>query len=47
MEEKQRRLDREHGVFGIGADWEKIREIKKERIASCDRLRSLGISTQY
>lgn len=42
-ERKERRKDSEVGIFGIGADWDKVRRIEAEAIESCEILRGLGI----
>lgn len=42
-ERKERRKDAEVGIFGIGADWDKVRRIEAEAIESCEILRGLGI----
>ena len=44
IDRKHRRKEELIGVFGIGTDWEKVREIDKEPLEACDRLRQLGIS---
>ena len=40
---KERRKEREIGLFGIGTDWEKVRQIESEKIESCEELRRLGV----
>lgn len=40
---KERRKDREVGLFGIGTDWEKVRKIEAEPIPACEELRSMGL----
>ncbi|KAF8967611.1 hypothetical protein BDZ97DRAFT_1903211 [Flammula alnicola] len=39
---KERRKEAEVGIFGIGTDWEKVKKIDNEVIASCEELRRLG-----
>lgn len=43
---KQRKIAEETGLFGWGADYDKIRKIRAEKHPSCDKLRSWGKSTQ-
>lgn len=43
LDSKERRKDREVGLFGIGTDWEKVKRIEEEKIESCDELRRLGL----
>jgi DnaJ family protein B protein 12 len=44
IDRKRRRKEELIGMFGIGTDWEKVREIDKEPLEACDRLKQLGIS---
>ena len=44
IDRKHRRKEELIGVFGIGTDWEKVREVDKEPLEACDRLKQLGIS---
>lgn len=44
IDRKHRRKEELIGLFGIGTDWEKVREIDKEPMEACDRLKQLGIS---
>ena len=44
IDRKQRRKEELIGLFGIGTDWAKVREIDKEPLEACDRLKQLGIS---
>ena len=43
LDDKERRKDREIGVFGFGTDWEKVKKIEQEPIESCDKLRQMGL----
>ncbi|KAI0369165.1 DnaJ-domain-containing protein [Pilatotrama ljubarskyi] len=43
LDHKQRRKEQEIGLFGIGTDWTKVRKIEEEPIASCERLKSMGL----
>lgn len=43
---KERRKEAEVGIFGIGTDWEKVKKIDSEVIASCEELRRLGYLKQ-
>ncbi|KAF8347870.1 hypothetical protein F5887DRAFT_669752 [Amanita rubescens] len=40
---KERRKEAEVGIFGIGTDWEKVREIEQEKVESCEELKRLGV----
>lgn len=40
---KERRKNQEVGMFGIGTNWTKVREIEEEPVPSCDELRKLGL----
>ncbi|EPQ56318.1 DnaJ-domain-containing protein, partial [Gloeophyllum trabeum ATCC 11539] len=43
IDRKQQRKEAEVGFFGIGTDWEKVRQIDQEKVESCDRLREMGL----
>ena len=43
LDSKQRRKDQAFGLFGIGADWEKIKQIEAETVESCERLKAMGL----
>ncbi|KAJ6619844.1 hypothetical protein B0H10DRAFT_2023673 [Mycena sp. CBHHK59/15] len=40
---KVRAKDAEIGVFGIGTDWDKVKQIENEVVASCEELKRLGL----
>ncbi|PCH44312.1 DnaJ-domain-containing protein [Wolfiporia cocos MD-104 SS10] len=44
LERKERRRDQEVGLFGIGTDWEKVRQIEAEKVESCEQLRNYGFA---
>lgn len=44
IDRKHRRKEELIGLFGIGTDWEKVREIDKEPLEACDRLKQFGLS---
>ncbi|KAG6919525.1 hypothetical protein DXG01_005115 [Tephrocybe rancida] len=44
MDHKERARDQEVGLFGIGTNWEKVRAIEKEVVASCEELKRLGVA---
>ena len=44
VDRKHRRKEELIGLFGIGTDWEKVREIDKEPLEACDRIKQLGIA---
>lgn len=41
-QQKSERLMHARGFFGLGADWDKIREIEKTELTHCVKLRKLG-----
>lgn len=43
MNKRQRRKEAEIGFFGVGTDWEKVKEIEAEMFASCEELKRLGL----
>lgn len=43
LDKRERKKEAEIGFFGIGTNWDKIKEIEKERIASCEELKRLGV----
>lgn len=43
VDRKERLKNQEVGMFGIGTDWDKVRQIDAETIPSCDELRRLGL----
>ena len=43
MDSKQRRKDQALGFFGIGADWEKVKQIEAETVESCETLKRMGL----
>ena len=43
LDRKQRRKDQEIGIFGLGTDWDKVKQIDQEPIESCDKLRAMGL----
>ena len=43
IDRKERLKNQEVGLFGIGTDWEKVRQIDAQPIKSCDELRRLGL----
>ncbi|KAJ3928546.1 MAG: hypothetical protein NXY57DRAFT_964441 [Lentinula lateritia] len=43
QDRKERLLDAERGIFGIGTDWDKVRKIQKEPIEACVELERLGV----
>ncbi|BEJ13726.1 hypothetical protein CspHIS471_0309000 [Cutaneotrichosporon sp. HIS471] len=42
---RQRKIAEEAGVFGWGADYAKIRELRSQTNAACEQLRKWGVST--
>ncbi|THH14978.1 hypothetical protein EW146_g5419 [Bondarzewia mesenterica] len=43
LDAKQRRRDAAIGFFGIGADWDKVRQIDAEKVESCEVLKTMGL----
>lgn len=43
IDRKERLKNQEVGLFGIGTDWDKVRQIDQEPIESCDELKRLGL----
>jgi DnaJ homolog subfamily B member 12 len=43
LDSKQRRKEQALGFFGIGADWEKVKQIEAEPIESCETLKQMGL----
>ncbi|KAF9466104.1 DnaJ-domain-containing protein [Collybia nuda] len=43
VDRKERAKEREIGLFGIWADWEKVTKIQNEVIESCEELKRLGV----
>ncbi|KAJ4475070.1 hypothetical protein J3R30DRAFT_3294923 [Lentinula aciculospora] len=43
QDRKERLLDAERGIFGIGTDWDKVRKIQREPIDACVELERLGV----
>jgi len=43
LDRRERRKEAEVGVFGFGTDWDKVREIEKEAVESCEELKKLGV----
>jgi len=41
-ERKERAKEAEFGLFGIGTDWEKVKNIEAEVVESCEELKRLG-----
>jgi DnaJ family protein B protein 12 len=42
LQRKEKRKDVELGFFGIGTDWEKVKQIEGEVVPSCEELKRLG-----
>jgi DnaJ homolog subfamily B member 12 len=43
MDSKQRRKEQASGFFGIGADWDKVKQIDTEKVESCETLKRMGL----
>lgn len=42
IDNRERRKEAEVGFLGLGTDWNKVREIEKEQVPSCEELKRLG-----
>ena len=40
--DKERRKEREIGLFGIGTDWEKVKAIEAEEVPSCEEYKRVA-----
>jgi len=43
IDKKQRAKDAELGIFGIGVDWDRVKEIEDQIVPSCKELERLGL----
>ena len=43
IERRERKKNAEIGFLGIGADWNRVKEIEREPVESCEELKKLGI----
>ena len=43
LDSKQQRKERAIGFFGIGADWEKVKQIEAEPAENCETLKRMGL----
>ncbi|KAK2463535.1 hypothetical protein APHAL10511_004286 [Amanita phalloides] len=43
VDRKEQKKQAEIGIFGIGTDWEKVRQIEQEKSKSCEELKRLGV----
>lgn len=43
VDRREREKEREVGLFGIGTDWQKVKEIESQVIESCEELKRLGV----
>ncbi|CDZ97232.1 Molecular chaperone (DnaJ superfamily) [Phaffia rhodozyma] len=41
-ERKQREIERHSGFFGVGADWEKVKNTQQQKLESCEELKRFG-----
>ena len=44
---RDRRIEANSGWLGVGADWEAVKRIRKEKLESCEVLKAKGIIGQY
>lgn len=47
IERRNDELQRAKGLFGIGADWDKIQKLTDMRLDKCDELSRLGYRVNY
>lgn len=40
---REARIERNRGLFGIGADWDTIKKIQAEKMPNCEKLQQLGL----
>ncbi|CAE7074872.1 unnamed protein product [Rhizoctonia solani] len=40
-EHRERRIDQNKGIFGFGADWDKVRKLQAEKLPHCEKLTAL------
>ncbi|KAI0040961.1 DnaJ-domain-containing protein [Auriscalpium vulgare] len=43
MDSKRTRRDNALGFLGLGADWEKVKQIEAEKVESCETLKKMGL----
>jgi DnaJ family protein B protein 12 len=43
IDKRERIKNAEIGFLGIGTDWERVREIEREPVESCEELKKLGV----
>lgn len=46
VQNRNERLQRARGFFGLGADWDEVKRIEAEELKHCSKLRSLGYRVQ-
>lgn len=46
-DQRERKVEANSGWLGVGADWEAIRRIKKEKLESCETLLDKKLIHQY
>lgn len=47
IQDRNQRADAKRGIFGIGADWEAVRRIGKEKLDSCEMLLNKKLISRY
>ncbi|ELU43413.1 endoplasmic reticulum protein [Rhizoctonia solani AG-1 IA] len=40
-EHRERRMEQHKGIFGFGADWDKVKQIQNEKLPNCEKLTAL------
>lgn len=46
-DERARRIEAKSGWLGVGADWEAVKKIQREKLESCEVLKVKSIISQY
>jgi DnaJ homolog subfamily B member 12 len=44
---RERKIEANSGWLGVGADWEAVKRIRKEKLESCEMLKAKSIISQY
>lgn len=43
LDNRERRKEAEIGFLGLGTNWDKVKQIEKEQVPSCEELKKLGV----
>lgn len=47
IEDRNDQLQRARGIFGIGADWDRVQRLTDMRLDKCEELRRMGVNMRY